>query len=406
MDLSNVSILNLMPPNLSADPNIKMIAVAFDETLQNTIQKIPGINIIPNLVLNKIVEEMLLDLLAWQFHVDFYDPGLPFEIKRGLVLKSLDWHTRKGTPSTVEEIVTDIFSEAKIEEWFEYGGFPYRFRITVGDYLPDEATTKKIVKAINTTKNTRSCLDLVTSMISLKDEIFISESLRLVVHRNDNEYIGNPLKFNGAVKFDGVTRNEKVSVRGKFDGSRKFNGAIAFDGTAKIDNPYILKPPFKFSSGIMDVLDITLKKGNLVDTQRARLCFDGSVKFNGGSKFNGISQYAVNDSLIRMGSELFNLTDTANPIMEDLETAAVVNIEEDTQKRVKFDGSTKFDGRNQFTTDYADQIEIAVPGNILSDAVEVNENVFIGMRKHHFFNGAYKFDGAIKFDGMALIPMG
>jgi len=237
------------------------------------------------------------------------------------------------------------------------------------------------------------------------DDIVISEHLQLIVRRKDIESVGNPLKFNGTIKFNGVTRNEKISVNGKFDGRMTFNGDIAFDGTAKTDNPYFPAPPFKFSSGIKDVLDITFKNGNLVDTQRAKLCFDGSVRFDGGSKFNGVSQYAVNDALISMESE-HNIIESVPPITESLEAVAVASIEEDTQKSVKFDGRIKFDGKSQFTADYADQIGVDVSDNTLSDDVELNEDVFVGMRKHHFFNGAYRFDGSIKFDGMALIPMG
>jgi len=237
------------------------------------------------------------------------------------------------------------------------------------------------------------------------DDVNMTEKLLIIVHRKDIESFGNPIKFNGAIKFDGCTRNEKISVHGKFDGSSRFNGDIKFDGTGKTENPYLMAPPFKFSSGIKDVLDITFQNGNFVDTQRARLCFDGSVRFDGGSKFNGISQYPVNDALMGMESEHTSI-ENVDPITESLEAAAVTNTEEDTLKTVKFDGSIKFNGKRQFTNDYADQMAMDLPGGDLVDDVALNEDVFVGMRKHHFFNGAYRFDGSIKFDGMALIPMG
>ena len=164
MDLSNVSILNLMPPNLAADKNIQMMAEAFDEALREIIKKIPNVAIIPNLVLDKIVNETLIDLLAWQFHVDFYDPELPIDIKRKLVLKSLDWHSRKGTPSVVEEIVSTVFSDAELEEWYEYGGLPYRFRITTEEPLPNQQAINELIRAVRTVKNTRSYLDTIIAI--------------------------------------------------------------------------------------------------------------------------------------------------------------------------------------------------------------------------------------------------
>ena len=175
MDLSNVSILNIMPPNLAADRNVRMTAEAFDKTLHDIINKIPDVAIIPGLVLNRIVNETLIDLLAWQFHADFYDPGLPVEIKKELVLKSLDWHYRKGTPSVVEEIVSAVFSKARVEEWYEYGGHPYRFRVATEEQMPDKETLDKLMRAINAVKNTRSFLDTLTQLYEFYDKAVIEE---------------------------------------------------------------------------------------------------------------------------------------------------------------------------------------------------------------------------------------
>jgi phage tail P2-like protein len=195
MDLCNVSILSLMPPNLAKDRNVKMMAEAFDETLRDIIKKIPDIGIIPNLVLENLVNETLIDILAFQFHVDFYDPKMPIEVKRKLVLKSLDWHTRKGTPSVVEEIVTAVFSDAVIEERYEYGGLPYRFRISTGLPLSDGEIIKNLMDAIFSVKNTRSWLDVIDALINY--EFYVgsfpdfSTHINILSEENDSvAYIG------------------------------------------------------------------------------------------------------------------------------------------------------------------------------------------------------------------------
>jgi phage tail P2-like protein len=183
MNLNEVSILNLLPPNLAEDKNVKMMAEAFDGVLRDIISKIPDVAFIPNLVLGNLVNETIIDLLAWQFHVDFYDPALPLHVKRNLVLKSLDWHTRKGTPSVVEEIVTTVFSDAKVEEWFEYGGLPYRFCITTEESLADQETYKKFLRAIKSAKNTRSLLDVIN----------------IIKQEYANAYCGAVIKGNGCI---------------------------------------------------------------------------------------------------------------------------------------------------------------------------------------------------------------
>ena len=182
MDLSDISVIKLLPPNLAKDKNVLMMCEAFDIELRRMIADIPGVDIIPNLVLKRITDDLLLDLLAWQFHVDFYDTEFPIETKQELVLKSLDWHTRKGTPSVVEEIVTAVFSHAVIEEWFEYGGLPYRFRISTELPLSDEVALKKLVSAIFSVKNTRSWLDVIDALI--KYEIFVGSIPDVFLHTN------------------------------------------------------------------------------------------------------------------------------------------------------------------------------------------------------------------------------
>ena len=260
MDLNNISILNLMPPNLAADKNIKMVAEAFDKALLDIINKIPQVAIVPNLVLDNIVNEILIDLLAWQFHVDFYNPNLPIETKRELVLKSLDWHYRKGTPSVIEEIVSTVFSRAEIQEWFDYGGLPYRFRIGTNEEMPDAETRASLIRAINSVKNTRSYLDAIAAMVFFEDTFYATDCLTMIARINGFEdHYGSRLKFNGAAKFDGsykyngvlfsgitdqlnliqskdideqFTVNETISVgmrhHYKFNGAHKFDGSIKF----------------------------------------------------------------------------------------------------------------------------------------------------------------------------------
>ena len=395
MDLSDISIIKLLPPNLASDKNVRMMCEAFDEELRRIIADIPGIAIIPNLVRKQITDNLLLDLLAWQFHCDFYSPDLSIEKKQELILKSLDWHTRKGTPSVVEEIVSTVFSRTEVQEWFEYGGLPYRFRIGTEEELPDEKTREELYKAINSVKNARSYLEKITSVIIFEDKFTVSDILQMIVYVNGFEDIyKNRFKFNGAAKFDSVTQNEYIYVNGKFDGKYQFNGRLPFGGSRKFNgeykfngkisfksiygktrNPHRLTPPFKFSSWVADSLSFSI--GDIVheDTQRARLWFDGSVRFDGGSRFDGISQYPIN-----------------SPVAG--------------RKDIRFDGGIKFDGKYQYNKVFGNKIRIACADNILSDVMASSDDVVMNIYKHFHFNGAYNFDGSIKFDGVPSLMAG
>lgn len=94
--------------------------------------------------------EELVDLLAWQFHVDYDEPlGLDLDKKRALVKNSFSWHRRKGTKSVLEEIIRILnFEDFKIEEWYVYGGEPYFFRLNINGRIATREDYKGIVMAV------------------------------------------------------------------------------------------------------------------------------------------------------------------------------------------------------------------------------------------------------------------
>jgi len=158
-DLSTVTLREILPPSISHDLDVQAQAAAIDAELRKITQYIPNVSILPRI--REITDSAVIDLLAWQFHVDFYDPELPLETRRELVAKSLDWHTRKGTPSVVEEVVTAVFADAVISEWFDYGGRPFYFKISTELTNVGGDAIAMLVAAIFAVKNTRSWLEAI-----------------------------------------------------------------------------------------------------------------------------------------------------------------------------------------------------------------------------------------------------
>ncbi|PCK69941.1 hypothetical protein PL1_2883 [Paenibacillus larvae subsp. larvae B-3650] len=99
--------------------------------------------------------------LAYQFHVDFYDPSLPIEKKRELVKKSIPFHRRKGTPSAVEELISIIFGEGRVEEWFEYGGKPFHFRVLTNNPEVTQDKAIEFYRAVESVKRLSAHLERV-----------------------------------------------------------------------------------------------------------------------------------------------------------------------------------------------------------------------------------------------------
>lgn len=156
-DLQSVSLIDILPPNLLADKQIYAAARALDDELQKITAATRNALLLPRL--DELSEEVI-DLLAWQWHVDFYEPSMSIETKRQLVRESIAWHRIKGTKAAVEKMAQTVFKGGVVTEWFEYGGEPYHFRIDVLN-APNmtEENRSRLLAVVNTSKNTRSWLD-------------------------------------------------------------------------------------------------------------------------------------------------------------------------------------------------------------------------------------------------------
>jgi phage tail P2-like protein len=155
-NLVTTKIVDLLPISLQGDASVMAAATALDSELTAVTTAIEECLLLPRL--DELAEDVI-DLLAWQWHVDSYDPGFPIAKKRNLVLQSIAWHRRKGTPGLVQDLVSAIYSSGVVTEWFEYGGTPYHFRVqTTGVISSDEIYTQ-LRAAIEVAKNVRSWLD-------------------------------------------------------------------------------------------------------------------------------------------------------------------------------------------------------------------------------------------------------
>lgn len=158
IDLYNISILDILPDSLKQDPDMVAMAKALTPEMQLLSEEIKLC------LLLKMIDHLsseLVDHLAWEMHVDFYDPDLPLEVRRLLVKNSIPQHRRKGTPAAVEELISTVFGDGRVEEWFEYGGEPYYFKVVTNNRDVTTEQALLFTRALNSVKNTRSWLEKV-----------------------------------------------------------------------------------------------------------------------------------------------------------------------------------------------------------------------------------------------------
>lgn len=104
------------------------------------------------------MDEQLLDILAYDFKVDWWDADYSLEEKRQTLKDSWRVHKTLGTRAAVETAISAIYPETTVEEWFEYGGEPYHFRIRINitSDSGDTVRQRRVLERLNFYKSLRS----------------------------------------------------------------------------------------------------------------------------------------------------------------------------------------------------------------------------------------------------------
>ncbi len=100
------------------------------------------------------LEEWKIDLLAEEFHVDFYPLESSIEEKVALVKGAIDMHMHKGTVGTIQGILDIYKLDAELIQWYETTpkDEPGTFRIVANAQNITSEDLQKAVKAINSMK--------------------------------------------------------------------------------------------------------------------------------------------------------------------------------------------------------------------------------------------------------------
>ena len=156
MNQDDYRIADRLPESLNRD-NMRELAEAIDEKMAEIDRMSELVSIYPRI---DELSSNLIDALAVQFHVDYYDKTLPLDTRRAIVRSSMRWHLRKGTKGVVQEMVQAVFESGAVHEWYEYGGNPYYFSVDLMSNIRiTPSNLDAIVKAINMVKNVRSWLE-------------------------------------------------------------------------------------------------------------------------------------------------------------------------------------------------------------------------------------------------------
>jgi phage tail P2-like protein len=154
IDMASFSLVHLLPDSLKNDEN-KALAEAMTEVFKRVYQESEHLD--PT----KPIPVHLLDTVALEEHVDFYDPSLTVEQKRQLIDRSYFFHRQKGTPAAVEQLIEIVFGEGKVVEWFEYGALPGYFKVVTSNTAVTNELAAQFIRALDSVNRESAWLEKV-----------------------------------------------------------------------------------------------------------------------------------------------------------------------------------------------------------------------------------------------------
>lgn len=171
MKLKNVDISSFIPKFLQEDETAKAFIYAIQPHLDYAIENIKHASVYARI--DELSEEVL-DMLAEQFNIAEYNKVYDIDIKRSLIRNCMLIHHQRGTVASIEKVVTDIFGDAVVEEWFNYGGEPYHFKVKTSNASASDEMLAELDRVIKTTQNCRSHLESVTVELFQKMNVYVA----------------------------------------------------------------------------------------------------------------------------------------------------------------------------------------------------------------------------------------
>jgi phage tail P2-like protein len=155
------SIYDLLPPNLQ-DAESKALSAAFNAEFRPLVQYIQQKTQIYSNVSQ--LDESVCDMLALIFDIHAYEQTFDIETKRDLVQGAIIASLYKGTALAVQRVISAVHGGAKLDEWFDYGGDPFMFKIIVDTNRKGISINDydKLMDNIDAYKSARSVLEGIT----------------------------------------------------------------------------------------------------------------------------------------------------------------------------------------------------------------------------------------------------
>jgi len=157
-------LTDIMPGNITKKPEVKALSYALQQACRLLYRYSQRLYIYTDL--DRQPEE-ITDLLASELRTQYYRGAPDLATKQRLVKNTLMWHMSAGTPGAMLQLMQAVFGGGEVEEWFEYGGKPYCFRVLAGVDSGAEADIGEFIRLANSCKRLSAHMDALCFVILL-----------------------------------------------------------------------------------------------------------------------------------------------------------------------------------------------------------------------------------------------
>lgn len=172
--LYDSQIAQILPDYLSGNAEVQAMSYAISQGIKRLIDCCNNIGVY---AVVDTLPEYALDMLAVELDTQYYDTSFSVEVKRGLIKNTLVWYLKAGTPSAVAELIAAVFGEGEIQEWFEYGGKPYYFKIMTNATITTDGI-QYLLSMIERVKNARSHVEQIIIVREINEPIMAGCAMR------------------------------------------------------------------------------------------------------------------------------------------------------------------------------------------------------------------------------------
>lgn len=311
--------------------------------------------------------EQICDIMAADLRPPYYSDSMPLKVKREIIKNTLAWYMTAGTPAAIDGLLSTVFGWGKTEEWFEYGGRPYYFRLLIS-IDADQKEVNIFLKSLNLVKNARSWLDAM-----VYSGVIDHTDLENIILKNVLTRITIP--FWGGFVFDGTWFFDGSMV---FKNRRRYGLCLAITYSARImpginwkekftSLKHLLKTSItmKYNAGVINHYGIRTCGYCLVVMQRHVYKIKVTDKINLPRIYSRWGQHIKPDikSRIVVSFPVFSLHIKYNAKISfrvqanQNETAGNFSAETKSKDYWLFDGSVKMDGNRKFNSIYRKETE-------------------------------------------------